>query len=757
LGNVAAGQAAKASVNGGGGYDTIRLSGGMNLFLPSISNVGAMGLEENSRIESIERIDMATDTGINNLSLQSRDVRDMAGFNQIRTGSVSADGKTWTNVTGTALSGTTKFHQLVVDGGSNDNLTLGTDLGFWSVAGTVNNGTHNYAVYQNTGGNAQVLLRSGVVVTNNDPNVAPVFASTSATTASGLFPLAGGSPVWYRTVTYGSSSLGGITTNITATGDITPTNFYGTGSSAFMWIGDQQSTETLSVSFDNPVYQLRIEFDAVNNDGTHKDTLSFQVNGANLVLSSANLSPSGTSVSGNTISGNGGGVYTITSSTAINSLSVTDTISGGPSGVGVAIQYAGGGAAIRSLMPAATDADGSVVGYAITSAATETGADTTPGRWEYWNGSTWISLASASVSQAVYLNASTFVRWNDNDTGYTALSAVAVDSTGAVALGQTLNVTTRGGSTAFSTGIATLAATVTPVVLDLNRDGQIGYSSVTMDVNGDGQLDLTAWAGAQDGVLVWDKYRDGLVHDNSQYAFAQYATTYANGLDANGKAPTDLSGLAEAFDSNQDGMFDAQDAKFADFKVWQDANQNGVSDAGEVRSLADVGIASINLVSDGVVRTPAEGVTEAGRTMATTNDGQSMLVADAAFAFRTATADELAMAQAVQSYSLSPEPFLDLGAWLGQTQPTGGDWAALDLPSHTGANEALLGLADVLSLPLQGGLNPLQPLGDANDPLLWSHGDVMSSGNAAVPSDGGFSGVSSASAQWLIDQQIMTL
>jgi hypothetical protein len=33
----------------------------------------------------------------------------------------------------------------------------------------------------------------------------------------------------------------------------------------------------------------------------------------------------------------------------------------------------------------------------------------------------------------------------------------------------------------------------------------------------------------------------------------------------------------------------------------------------------------------------------------------------------------------------------------------------------------------------------------------------MSSGNAAVSSDGGFSGVSSASAQWLIEQQIVTL
>jgi hypothetical protein len=123
------------------------------------------------------------------------------------------------------------------------------------------------------------------------------------------------------------------------------------------------------------------------------------------------------------------------------------------------------------------------------------------------------------------------------------------------------------------------------------------------------------------------------VHDNSQYAFAQYATTYANGLDAQGKAATDLSGLAEAFDTNHDGVFNAADAKFAEFNVWQDANQNGVSDAGEVRGLLDWGITSINLSSDNVVRTPVAGVTEAGRTTATATDGTLVLVSDAAFEY----------------------------------------------------------------------------------------------------------------------------
>jgi hypothetical protein len=298
-----------------------------------------------------------------------------------------------------------------------------------------------------------------------------------------------------------------------------------------------------------------------------------------------------------------------------------------------------------------------------------------------------------------------------------------------------------------------VALQVLPVVIDLNRDGVLSYGQVTMDVNGDGALDLTKWAGAQDGVLVWDKFGDGLVHDNSQYAFAQYATTYENGFDINGKAPTDLSGLAEAFDSNQDGVFNANDAKFAEFKVWQDANQNGVSDEGEVRSLADWGITEINLVSDGVQRTPVAGVTEAGRTTATATDGSHVLVSDAAFAYNaldyTVTGNAMNL--------LGADMHLDLSSVVAVHSNV----TAMDL-TGTGANTIKLSLADVLSVAtdasIANGVHKLTLTGDANDTVELDLSQWANTGNTVTEGDhtyAVYNASSSAAAQLLIDQHMV--
>ena len=230
--------------------------------------------------------------------------------------------------------------------------------------------------------------------------------------------------------------------------------------------------------------------------------------------------------------------------------------------------------------------------------------------------------------------------------GSISVTAVATDKAG-----------NKSSTTNLSFNLNT--STTPPVAIDLNRDGAIGYSQVVMDVNGDGQLDHTAWVGPNDGLLVWDKYLDGMVRSPSQFVFATQA------------GQTDLQGLAAQFDTNHDGVFDAQDALFGQFAVWQDRNQNGATDMGEVRSLADWGIQSMALKSDGVLRSPATGVHESGRSTTTNADGTQMLVADASFDFATLT--RVAVSSAV----------------LGQ----------VDLASDASANLLRVSLQDVLAQP----------------------------------------------------------
>jgi hypothetical protein len=166
----------------------------------------------------------------------------------------------------------------------------------------------------------------------------------------------------------------------------------------------------------------------------------------------------------------------------------------------------------------------------------------------------------------------------------------------------------------------------TPLVLDLNGDGVSttdAHSGVMFDLNGTGNVSRVGWAAATDGLLVMDRNGDGKINDGRE--LFGVATVTADGH----RAGNGFAALAQE-DTNHDGKFSAGDAHFDQVKVWVDANQNGITDAGELKSLADLGIVSMDLNA-------AKGTElDHGNLLGlvsnyTTNDGKSHELADVWF------------------------------------------------------------------------------------------------------------------------------
>ncbi len=101
-------------------------------------------------------------------------------------------------------------------------------------------------------------------------------------------------------------------------------------------------------------------------------------------------------------------------------------------------------------------------------------------------------------------------------------------------------------------------------------------------------------------MLVWDRNGNGLI-DSGQELFGD-ETILVNGK----KAAHGFAALSELDAGSTvngvkvgagDGVFDAKDAEYANLRIWRDLNQDGISQASELKTLAETGVASIKIGS----------------------------------------------------------------------------------------------------------------------------------------------------------------
>ena len=93
----------------------------------------------------------------------------------------------------------------------------------------------------------------------------------------------------------------------------------------------------------------------------------------------------------------------------------------------------------------------------------------------------------------------------------------------------------------------------------------------------------------------------------------------------------DLNGDGVKTVALADGVIDAKDDIYNELQIWQDKNQNGVVDDGELMSLSEAGIASINLTYENIDVTDESGNGHSQRGTYTKTDGTTSTVEDVWF------------------------------------------------------------------------------------------------------------------------------
>jgi hypothetical protein len=161
-----------------------------------------------------------------------------------------------------------------------------------------------------------------------------------------------------------------------------------------------------------------------------------------------------------------------------------------------------------------------------------------------------------------------------------------------------------------------------PLVIDLSS-GHTGieltaFDAATttsfFDIDGTGFATQTAWVTGDTGLLCRDLNGNGKI-DSVNELF--------------GSSSVDGFSLLASLDSNGDHKIDQYDTAWSTLKIWTDTNGDGITQSGELHSLDDLGIKSIDLAGVAASTDTIEGNTISHTSTVTFDDNSTAAIDDA--------------------------------------------------------------------------------------------------------------------------------